>query len=91
MGFFTEPHQNIKKVACKYKRTQIAREILRKKTEQEKSGSLTSDYTPKVQSSKQYGSGTKNRNKDQWNRIESPEINPHTYSQLINNKGDKNI
>ena len=33
----------------------------------------------------------KNRNTDEWNKIQSPEINPLTYGYLTFDKGDKTI
>ena len=39
----------------------------------------------------QYAIGIKNRHIDQEKRVKSPEIHPHIYSQLIYNKGVKDI
>ena len=48
--------------------------------ELEESTFLTSDYTTKLQSSRQYGTGTKT---EIQTKIESPEINPCTCGTLF--------
>ena len=57
--FFRELEQIMSQFVLKYKKPQIAKAILRKKNEVEESTCMTSDYTAKLQSSRQYGTGTK--------------------------------